>query len=293
VAAFAAATALILWFVVRMPREPDPSPAAGETGAEIHASRPPPDSTGAPRKNHPLLAAVEWAEASLAHIEKHVADYTATLIKHERVGRELVEPEEIFLKVRHERLQNGRIAAPFAVYLRFQNPERVQGREVIYVRGRNDGKLLVQESPSTLTGQLVGTVALDPTGMLAMRGNRYPITEIGIHNLMKRLVEAARVDMQYGECEVKIEEGASFEGQPCRLIEVLHPVRRPHFRYHLARIHVDPERLVPLAYESFDWPVRPELAPARIEKYAYRNLKLNVGLTDRDFETSHPDYRFQ
>ncbi len=59
---------------------------------------------------------------------------------------------------------------------------------------------------------MVGTLSLKPDSMLAMLDNRYPITEIGILNLTKRLIEVAELDKKYGECEVKFATARSMAG---------------------------------------------------------------------------------
>ena len=56
--------------------------------------------------------------------------------------------------------------------------------------------------------KIAGTVPLQPTGALAMAGQRYPITEIGMLNLTRRLVEVAEKDKQFGECDVKFFKNA-------------------------------------------------------------------------------------
>jgi hypothetical protein len=78
----------------------------------------------------------------------------------------------------------------------------------------------------------------------------------------------------------------------CTCIEVVHPVPRRNFRFHLARIFVDDELNLPIRYESYSWPTTPGGAPELIEEYTYLDLKLNVGLTDSDFDIQNPNYQF-
>ena len=87
-----------------------------------------------------------------------------------------------------------------------------------------------------------------------MRNQRYPLTELGILNLTRRLVEVGEHDKNYGECEVKFYEGAKINKRVCTCIEVAHPVARRNFLFHLARIFVDKELNVPIRYEAYDWP---------------------------------------
>ena len=129
--------------------------------------------------------------------------------------------------------------------------------------------------------------------MLAMHGNRYPITEIGIETMIRRLMEVARADRKYHEAKVTIFKGAKVGDRICRCLQVVHPVRRDYFRYHLARIFIDDKLNLPIRYASYDWPKSAGEDPPLIEEYTYMNLKINVGLDDSDFDTSHPDYHFK
>lgn len=230
---------------------------------------------------HPLMPAVRWAREGLKQIEA-IDDYSATLVKREQLNGEVGEHEYMFVKVRHR---------PFSVYINFLAPARSKGQEAIYVEGRNDGKLLAH--PTGIRQRLVGTVSLHPTSMLAMAGNRYPVTEIGILNLTRRLIEVGENDMRYGECEVKFLENAKINGRNCTCIQVMHPVKRPEFLFYLARIYVDTELNLPIRYEAYDWPESPGAAPKLQEEYTYLNLKLNNGFTDLDFDVANPAYNFK
>ncbi|MFV2065998.1 MAG: DUF1571 domain-containing protein [Pirellulales bacterium] len=245
------------------------------------------------KPDHPLVQVLRMAKPIHEHIVSDIRDYTATLIKRERLGDELSDYITMFIKVRHAQIKDGQTAVPFSVYLRFLGPEGVKGREVMYVEGHNDGKLLAQESPNTVTGKIFGTTALNPTGLLAMRGNRYPITEIGIEMMIRRLMEVAKTDMKYDETKVTILKGAKVGDRTCHCLQVVHPVRRDYFRYHLARVFIDDALNLPIRYASYDWPKSPGDDPPLLEEYTYMDLKINVGLNDSDFDTSHPDYHFK
>ncbi len=168
---------------------------------------------------HPLQPALDMAYKALATIQNNVKDYSCTLIKRERIDGTLQPAEYMFVKIRHE---------PFSVYTYFKSPENMKGQEALYVAGKNDGCLL---GHGVGIKKVVGTISLKPDSMLAMRGNRYPITEIGVLNLTKRLIEVAEQDKKYGECEVKFFNGAKIDGRPCTCIKVIHPVPRKNFRF--------------------------------------------------------------
>ena len=64
---------------------------------------------------------------------------------------------------------------------------------------------------------MFGTVSIKPDGPIAMRNQRYPLTELGILNLTRRLVEVGEQDVKYGECEVKFYEGAKINNRRLHL----------------------------------------------------------------------------
>jgi Protein of unknown function (DUF1571) len=230
---------------------------------------------------HPLDAALELAGKVRQNLEDHVRDYTAIVIKQERSGSQL-KPEEICdVKVREK---------PFSVYMKFLAPENLKGQEVIYVDGANDGKLIGHAGSGAAA--LLGSKWLVPTGPIAMFGQRYPITELGIANLTKRLIQIGEHDRQYGECYVWQNENAMVGDRPCISITVMHPQRRSAFIFHIARIFIDKELMVPLHYEAYDWPELPGGPPLLLESYTYTDLKLNPGLTDEDFDPRNPAYNF-
>jgi hypothetical protein len=229
---------------------------------------------------HPLMPAIRWARAGLPAIEK-LNDYSATLVKRENVGGKVGEYEYMFIKVRHR---------PFSVYAYFIGPAALKGREVIYIKGQNDGLLLAH---ATGVQAALGTLKLKPDGYIAMQGQRYPLTEIGQMNLVSRLIEVAEKDAQYGECEVKFFPGAKINGRVCTCIQVIHPVPRKNFLFHLARIFVDDQLNMPIRYEAYDWPKKAGDPPGLIEEYTYLNLKLNNGFTDADFDTKNPNYNYR
>lgn len=238
-----------------------------------------PAKMGPARPNeHPLMPVLRWAYDGLGNIEK-LQDYSATMVKRERVKDTVGEPEYMFVKIRHR---------PFSVYIYFLGPADKKGREVIYVKGRNNGNLLAH---GTGLQRKLGIFELAPTSFLAMRDNRYPMTEIGILTMVRRLVEVGEQDTKYGECEVKFFKGAKINNRICTCIQVVHPVPRRNFLFHLARIFVDDELNVPIRYESYDWPAKPGGSPRLLEEYTYLNLKLNNGFTDTDFDPrSYPGF---
>ncbi len=226
------------------------------------------------------MPALRWAYSGLKDVEM-IQDYSATVAKRERIGGKLLDYQYMFVKLRQH---------PFSVYMNFLGPATLKGQEVIYIEGKNNGRMWAH---GVGFQKMFGTVSLKPDGPVAMKEQRYPLTELGILNLIKRLVEAAEKDVKYGECEVKFYQGAKVQGRVCTCIEVVHPVPRRNFLFHMAEIFVDKELNLPIRYASYDWPREKGGKPELMEEYTYLNLKLNNGFTDADFDTKNPAYKFR
>lgn len=239
---------------------------------------------------HPLDPALDIAYKAMRHIQSDIADYTCTFVKRERIKDKLGDYEYMFAKVRNRRMEGDRLVVPFAIYLYFIKPDAVKGREVIFVEGANNGKMVAHEGG--LKGSFLPTVWLKPDSALAMAGNRYPITEAGVETLVMRLIEKGQRDRKQDECQVEFRPSAKINGRVCTLLKVVHPVQRDHFDFHRAEIFVDNEYQVPVRYAAYVWPTTPGGEAPLLEEYTYLNMKLNVGLKDIDFDHTNPEYAF-
>ena len=225
------------------------------------------------------MPVIRWAERERPNIAA-IRDYTALMQKQENIDGTVREVQTMEVKVRHE---------PFSVYIKFLHPRNLSGQQAIFVRGQNDDKLVAH---GVGFQRVFGTQKLDPTSFFAMQGNKYPITEMGILNLVDKLLEVGHRDVNQPNCVVNWYTGVTWADRECTVIEVTHPVRSRGLIFHVARIFVDNELNLPIRYESYDWPARPGEQMQLIELYAYRNLKLNVGLTDEDFNYRNPAFNF-
>lgn len=240
------------------------------------------------KAEHPLDPALVVARRGLKYLRANIKDFTTTLHKQERIGKKLLPKEIIESKLRHNSFAEGTEQSPASVYVKFLEPRAMSGREVIWEKGRNNDKLTVHEYT------FIGNKQLDlvPTGFIAMRGNRYPITEVGLEVLLLRMIEKGERDRKHGECEVNIDRSTKLNGRDCTLIEIIHPVRRDHFEFHIAKIYIDDELNVPISYAAWTWPKEAGGEPVLEEQYVMADLKINVGLTDKDFDAKNPEYDF-
>ncbi len=238
----------------------------------------------------PLDSALQIARDGLAQCRAQVNDYTAMLVKRERVDGVLSEHDYLFIKMRNRKVQNGQVVQPLSVYLTYLKPASVKGREVIYVEGRHDGNMIAHEGG--FKGRFLPTVPLPPGGMLAMRGQRYPITEIGLENLMVKLIERGETARRFPDVTCTFRKNAKVKDRVCTVIEVTQPSRHPELDFYQAQVFIDDALGLPIRYIAYDWPKRAGEPGEVIEEYNYLDLKINVGLVDADFDPNSPQYNF-
>jgi hypothetical protein len=273
----------------RSDRSPANAPLA-QPGTDVLRPAAPPQAAGTAQADNAdsnvtaskesMSQALNWAKDHLPDIES-LADYSATLVKRERIDGKLQPEQRFFVKIRHK---------PFSVYSRGLAPPGVAGQEAIYVAGQNDGKMWAH-----LGGpQSVKTHALllKTDGWIVMHDQRYPITEIGLASMLKHLIACGERDGQDQDCQVKFLSGCKVENQTCMGFEVLHPKEASGLKFHLARIFVDEQYKYPVRYEAYSWPLTPGGSPQLEEAYSYLDLKVNNGFTDADFSTKNPAYHF-
>jgi len=249
------------------------------------------EAQGVQADSHPLDPALNLARETLVMIQRDLVDYTALIVKRERVNGKLGVHEFMEAKIRNRKIVDGKLVTPLSVYLKFVKPDSAKGREVIWVEGKNNNKMRAHEGGPT--GAFLPTVWLDPHGILAMRGQLHPITDIGIENLVLKLIERGERERKDPECEVEFKPGAKINGRVCTVLQVRHPTQRPHFEFHTAQIFIDDETKMPVRYAAYHWPTDPneKLGPV-LEEYTYLDVKLNPGLVDADFDPENPNYNF-
>ncbi len=238
---------------------------------------------------HPLVPVLEMARDIYQNMQDNIWDYTCVLTKRERVGGRLYKNETIFVKIRHEVKEGGRTTEPFSVYLRFLHPAKLKDREVLFVEGTHNERVIVRNG-GTRFEFVTTSIALDSPA--AQQRNRYPLTEIGMMNLTRRLIEQGQRELEYDDIDVKTVPGARINERPCTLIQVTHKTRRDSVPYQFVRILIDDQLRLPVHYASYDWPEEEGGEPRLLERYTYTHIKLNVGLSDWDFDHRNERYRF-
>lgn len=202
-----------------------------------------------------------------------VDNYTATFYKVERIDGELLAPERATFKFKK----------PYAVYLKWiEGPN--EGTQAMYVRGKNRGRLWAR------TGGLLSfkTFRLDPKGKVAMKGNRHPITEAGIGFTLDLLETQRKRAAAAGVARAKrLADDPKASPRGVRFELTLNAARSAGYYCRRAVVTFDPANKLVTAVQIYDW------NDQLIEDYRFSDLRINPGLTDRDFDPKHPDYRFE
>lgn len=220
-------------------------------------------------------------------------DYTATFVKQERSQEGELGPRSVIAMKVQTPFRDPSGTAPKRVFLNFIEPAAKAGRKVIWGEDLYDGKMAVHE-----VGMLLGlkTIWLDPNGMIAMQGQRYPISEIGMIKLVEKLIQRGEQDLDNPNLKITMVPDHDFGGLKTELLQVQR--QQPSGQRHdfsLAEIVLDPERMLILQFRSFGWPdsdSSDDRSPPLLESYSYEDVQVNVGLSEMDFDVKNPEYGF-
>lgn len=213
--------------------------------------------------------------------------YTAQFRKQEVVGGSLLDEHVMFMKYRQQ---------PFSVYLLWSAGD--PGREVLYVEGSNNGRLLAHDGGWRAR---IPAFHLSPESSLALRDSRYPVTCAGFQGLIEMMLNVHREDLdcnRVASCE--IESDVDCAGRSCEAFTTLYRTAETSPVYRKSITLIDREWHLPLQTTHFEWPKSgdsadsPELDQTTlIEFYQFSEIDFHPSLNDSDFSRSHPDYHFR
>ncbi len=238
------------------------------------------------RAHQDLIAKIRLLEAGMDYLAK-TPDYTAQFVKQELINGELLDEQEMEMKVRH---------APFSVYLKWNTGE--VGREVLYVDGANGGRMTAHGGGWKAR---LPAVSLEPTSSLAMAESRHPINKAGLYQLSKMMLDVHKSDLQtkrIARCEKLADQ--TFDGRVCHvfLVEYKDPQLSEQYRKSISMI--DKEWSIPIYVRNFGWlksnvPEDPEEhdAASLVEFYSYSNVRFGTNLAALDFDHTNEEYRFK
>ena len=209
------------------------------------------------------ISLINWA---LQVYQKRVRDYTATVTKQERINGKLKKTELIEVMFREK---------PFSLFMKWQqNAGKID--KLLYVEGQNDNQMLVHP-----TGLFAGikSVKKDPREKEIKQANLSTPDEFGFCRFMKSLLDVSQTAQKNGDLKTKYLGEKKVEGRRCLILERTLPEKKQYPNARLV-LEFDVEYLLPVSITCYDW--RDNL----LARYAFKNLKFNVGLTPNKF---HPN----
>ena len=241
-------------------------------------------------RQHALAPAIRYADAAAQRAAK-VATYSATLVRFQRrvtpQGLQPAERSRMQLKIRSQ---------PFSVYMKFEEP--AAGREVMYIDGWNQNRLIVHEGSGPLS--FVGTISLDPKSPRAMESGR-PITQAGLANLARGVADEWRDAIARGlttdETTVQFFPEAMLGDVEVEAIETTMARRVTSTNTHKLRLFLTRDSKLPIAMQAYAFPPQQGGRPASTEPelredVRYLQLDVRTPLNARDFDPENPAYDF-
>jgi hypothetical protein len=159
-----------------------------------------------------------------------------------------------------------------------------EGRELLYVEGGNDNKVLVR-------GKILGitkTMKLDPEGFWLRKFSKHPIKYAGFAGIVsmsyKQFEEAKKNnDILAISCTME-----DVDGRPAHKIGFAVSPQGKHNGYYCrsAVQYFDAEHFLPIKVTFWLW------EDDEVEYFAFHNVKLNVGLNSNDFDKDNEEYKF-
>lgn len=269
------------------------------------------ESTTAP---DPIKLALEAPQ----YYEK-INDYTATFYKTEFIDGKLLPEEKIFMKFRK----------PFDFYMKWLD-KNLKGQESLYKGGKDGGKLLAHKGGwmgvVSMNIDPRGSLAmknnhhpifdagLGSTINLIVRGLKiglerkevtvnykgtaehdgrpvyhfegvFPKEPVGQKYIVEKGDDLWSIAEKFDKDMYIIMVNNKGVDDPYDVSEG-QEIHIPHYYCHRIEVFLDQEWRLPVKMLIYDW------SGNLYEKYVYSDLKLNVGLTDKDFDPENAEYNF-
>ncbi len=204
--------------------------------------------------------------------------YTSTFRMQECLNGSLRDLQEIDLRVRNE---------PFGAHLKW----RTSKKEVLFPSEAGSEKLRVHYNG--IKG-LLGDVTVNPDSALARTEGRHPVTDLGILNLAKLILEYRERDLSQPGVKLTRAPGESIGDRPCDcyIAEYADTSIEPTFRK--AVYHIDRELSIPLSFRGYGWAEGENVAneATLLERYEYHDVKF-ANFSDADFDYRNEAYSFK
>lgn len=211
------------------------------------------------------------AEAKIAYGK--VNDYSGHVVHQDRIKGKLTGDQTAEIRVK---------AKPSSVSLKYVAPSTLIGKELVFVNGRNAGKLRMKPAGSFGPG---GFLSVELGDSRATANTRHTATEFGIAPMIEMLDKQLTIEQRLRNAvQVSVADYA-YAGRQVTRYEV-YTDRAHALRYaYRTVVFVDKETKLPIRLEAYDQPtVGGSPTGELMESYSYVNLKFNQGIGDSVFE---------
>ncbi len=187
---------------------------------------------------------------------------------------------------RKELLRDGTLKEHSAVIFRFKKPSRYYMKwkdgeiEAIYADGKYNNKMVIHG------GLLFKFISIAVKPEAALKYNRHTIIEADIGHILKIFetnYEMARTDK---DAAIAFEKEELLDSRSTWRFKAVFPAGKDYYG-HVIYINIDKDLHLPLKIIVHGWNM--EL----IEQYYYEDLKIDVGLTEEDFDVTNKKYLFR
>ncbi len=178
----------------------------------------------------------------------NITDYSCTFIKHEIVNGKLmpVETADVLF------LEN-----PFSVYMVFQNPNKI--KRLLYIENKfinKSGKECVIVEPNGLLRLFVSSLWIPVDDPRILNNSRNTIKSFGFKKTLDKVLESLKEHYNF-----KVLDGKIFKHDDGKFVLYL---------------YMDNDLRIPIASYIYE-------DNLLIGSYEYKNIKLNIGLTEENF----------
>ena len=215
-------------------------------------------------------------QIALQRYQKSVSDYQCIFTKQERIRGKLGQEQQIQVRFRE---------MPFSVLMEWTR-NAGDAKRVLYVQGQwqnNDGEDLAKIEPQgAIARLLVRSVALPISGSTAKAQSRRTIDKFGFRNALKLIIDYAATAVQTGQGSLVYAGQGELEGRPTWILKRTLPYTADGGDWpdRILIVHIDREWLLPIACYTY----ADDAQQTMLAKYEFSNVRLNTGLTARDFD---------
>ena len=182
-------------------------------------------------------------------------------------------------------------AEPFSVYMKYITPDDIEGREIVFVEGQYNGRMIVTKGGFRPALAHI-TRAIKTDSQLARSESNHSLKELGIASMMKQLLDVAYSTEQFPDCKIEFIVNASIDNRACTVIQITHEPKSNAFPFYKGQVFIDNQYQVPVRFVCYNWPDSSGIATIR-EEFTYTNIIPNISVSDADFDYRNPRYGFK